>query len=68
VRSIEDIRDTGAAWVTEPELAMLCAFAKRAEQSEMALAEWRKHDSAPDCVACAVLDAATCGALRVEDK
>jgi hypothetical protein len=35
MRSIEDIAATGAAWVTEPELAMLCAFAKRAEQSEI---------------------------------
>lgn len=24
-------------------------------------AEWRKHDSAPDCVACAALDAALAG-------
>jgi hypothetical protein len=34
VRSIEDISDTGAAWVTDVELAMLCAFAKRAERAE----------------------------------
>ena len=31
------------------------------ERLREALAEWRKHDSSPDCVACAVLDAATCG-------
>jgi len=34
MRSIEEIRETGAAWVTEAELALLCAFAKRAEVSE----------------------------------
>lgn len=40
---------------------------QRLHAIEAALAEWRKHDSAPDCVACAALDAATCEPLRVED-
>jgi hypothetical protein len=41
MRSIEDIATTGAAWVTEAELAMLCAFAKRAEASEAELERLR---------------------------
>ena len=49
MRSIEDIRDTGAAWVTEAELAMLCAFAKRAEAAEATLAEAQRN--------CAILPA-----------
>ena len=43
MRSIEDIRDTGAAWVTEVELAMLCAFAKRAEVAEIEAKKY--HDA-----------------------
>jgi hypothetical protein len=31
VRDIKDIRDAGSAWVTECELAMLCARVERAE-------------------------------------
>lgn len=52
MRSIEDIAETGAAWVTDAELAMLCAFAKRAETSEAevegllrTLAAWRPEGS-----------------------
>lgn len=33
----------------------------KAERIDAALSEWRKHDSAPDCVACAALDAALAG-------
>jgi hypothetical protein len=46
MRSIEDIATTGAAWVTEAELAMLCAFAKRAEASEAEVERLRKEREA----------------------
>jgi cell division protein FtsB len=47
MRSIEDIATTGAAWVTEAELAMLCAFAKRAEASEAELERLRAELDRP---------------------
>jgi hypothetical protein len=37
-RSVQDIRDTGAAWVTERELAMLCDKANVYEQAQQTIA------------------------------
>ena len=39
MRSIEEIGETGSAWITEFELTLLCAFAKRAETSEARVRE-----------------------------
>jgi len=62
MRSIEEIRETGAAWITEAELAMLCAFAKRTEaeverlrgQPSVAICREERAEGNGGCGACAL--------------
>ena len=59
-RSVCDIRQCPAGHLSLNAANWECPWCVIGRMED-ALAEWKKHDSAPDCVACAALDAALAG-------